>query len=133
MRFLENKFARVLSIVLLAQAILRECPTRGRRIILLSGSEPTAHLERGRSFYAYPPSPVTVRETIRAAQWCVANGTELTTFWTGQTPFRANRYARGFYDRLAAEAWVKVVEAAPEQLADLVVAAYERGRLGSGV
>ncbi|HLZ68666.1 MAG TPA: hypothetical protein VKV26_02035 [Dehalococcoidia bacterium] len=114
--------------LLLAQAILRECPTRGRRIILLSGSEPTAHFERGRSYFAYPPSPVTVRETIRAAQWCAANGTELTAFWVGHGSFK---YAKDFYDRFAAEAGVKVIRPSLEPLSNAVMEAYERGR-GSG-
>jgi hypothetical protein len=73
-----------------------------------------------------------VRETIRAAQWCAANGTELTTFWTGQAPFRVNRYVREFYGRLTAEAGAQVIESAPEKLAGLVIAAYERGRPAPG-
>ncbi len=66
--------------------------------------------------------------STRTVQWCGVSRTEPTTFWTGQAPFRGNRYVREFYERLAAEAGAQVGESAPAQLADLVIAASERGR-----
>jgi uncharacterized protein with von Willebrand factor type A (vWA) domain len=115
--------------LILAHDILSAEAGAVRRIFLLGGSEPSAHLERGRSYFGYPPTPVTMRQTIAYAQRCVADGFPITAFWAGHGSFA---YAKEFYDRLAAEAGAKVIEAAPEKLADLVIAVYERGRSGSG-
>jgi uncharacterized protein with von Willebrand factor type A (vWA) domain len=115
--------------LLLAHEILSTQNESLRRILLLAGSQPSAHLERGRSYFARPTTPITMRQTVAAAQRCVADGFPVTLFSVGDTP---DRYAKAFHDRLAAEAGAEVVEANPTRLADTVIEVYERGRLASG-
>src|SRR5581483_9879850 len=50
--------------LMLAQNLLAKHKAGTRQIIMISDGEPTAHLERGRSYFAYPPSPITIRETL---------------------------------------------------------------------
>ena len=54
----------------IAQTMLAKHKVGSRQIIMISDGEPTAHLERGRSYFAYPPSPVTIRETLKEVKRC---------------------------------------------------------------
>ena len=47
---------------------------------MISDGEPTAHLERGRSYFAYPPSPVTIRETLKEVKRCTDRGIVINIF-----------------------------------------------------
>src|SRR5678816_1625477 len=55
--------------LMMAQNLLAKHKTGTRQIIMISDGEPTAHLERGRSYFAYPPSPITIRETLKAVSY----------------------------------------------------------------
>ena len=54
--------------LMLAQNLLAKHKAGTQQIIMISDGEPTAHLERGRSYFAYPPSPITIRETLKEVQ-----------------------------------------------------------------
>jgi len=45
---------------MIAQKLLARHKVGTRQIIMISDGEPTAHLEHGRSYFAYPPSPITI-------------------------------------------------------------------------
>ena len=47
------------------QQLLARHKVGTRQIIMITDGEPTAHLEQGRSYFAYPPSPITIRETLK--------------------------------------------------------------------
>jgi uncharacterized protein with von Willebrand factor type A (vWA) domain len=51
--------------LMLAQNLLAKHKVGTRQIIMISDGEPTAHIEHGRSFFSYPPSPITIRETLK--------------------------------------------------------------------
>jgi uncharacterized protein with von Willebrand factor type A (vWA) domain len=65
---------------MLAQRLLSKHTGSTRQIIMISDGEPTAHLERGRSYFAYPPSPITLRETLKEVKRCTEKGIIINTF-----------------------------------------------------
>jgi uncharacterized protein with von Willebrand factor type A (vWA) domain len=65
---------------MLAQRLLSKHKGGTRQIIMISDGEPTAHLERGRSYFAYPPSPITIRETLKEVKRCTEKGIVINTF-----------------------------------------------------
>ena len=53
--------------LLLAHELLGQPLVAGsKHLLVLSTGVPTAHIDRGRSYFAYPPNPITVRETLAA-------------------------------------------------------------------
>ena len=56
--------------LMIAQKLLAKHTQGTRQIIMISDGEPTAHLEKGRSYFAYPPSPITIRETLKEVKRC---------------------------------------------------------------
>ena len=66
--------------LLIAQRLLAKHKVGTRQIIMITDGEPTAHLEQGRSYFAYPPSPVTIRETLKEVQRCTRKDIVLNIF-----------------------------------------------------
>lgn len=66
--------------LLIAQRLLAKHKIGTRQIIMITDGEPTAHLEQGRSYFAYPPSPVTIRETLKEVQRCTRKDIVLNIF-----------------------------------------------------
>jgi len=66
--------------LMLAQSLLARHKAGTRQIIMISDGEPTAHLERGKSYFAYPPSPVTIRETLKEVKRCTQKDIVINTF-----------------------------------------------------
>jgi uncharacterized protein with von Willebrand factor type A (vWA) domain len=64
----------------LAQKLLDRVNGGTKQIIMVSDGEPTAHMEEGRLFLQYPPSPRTVRETLREVKRCTGRGIIINTF-----------------------------------------------------
>ncbi|MSQ12527.1 MAG: VWA domain-containing protein [Dehalococcoidia bacterium] len=64
----------------LAQKLLDKLPGGTKQIIMVSDGEPTAHLEEGHLFLQYPPSPRTLRETLREVKRCTSRGITINTF-----------------------------------------------------
>ena len=66
--------------LMLAQQLLAKHKSGTRQVIMISDGEPTAHLERGRSYFAYPPSPITIRETLKEVKRCTKKDITINTF-----------------------------------------------------
>ena len=66
--------------LLIAQRLLSKHKIGTRQIIMITDGEPTAHLEQGRSDFAYPPSPVTIHKTLREVQRCTRKDIVLNIF-----------------------------------------------------
>ena len=64
----------------IAQRLLSKHKIGTRQIIMITDGEPTAHLEQGRSYFAYPPSPITIRETLKEVQRCTRKDIVLNIF-----------------------------------------------------
>ena len=60
--------------LMMAERLLDRHSGATRQIVMISDGEPTAHLEGGRSQFAYPPSPITIRETLKAVRRCTRKG-----------------------------------------------------------
>jgi uncharacterized protein with von Willebrand factor type A (vWA) domain len=80
--------------LLLARKMLaRESGTK--QIIMVTDGEPTAHIEGGEPYFEYPPSPVTIEETLKEVMRCTRDGIRINTFMLDET-----YYLRSFVERM---------------------------------
>ncbi len=56
-----------------------------RQIIMVTDGEPTAHVEDGETYFQYPPSPVTIEETLKEVVRCTRAGIRINTFMLDET------------------------------------------------
>ena len=64
----------------MARRFLAKSPGRTKQIIMVSDGEPTAHIEGGQLFQQYPPSPRTIRETLKEVKRCTRQDIKINTF-----------------------------------------------------
>src|SRR3989442_15988285 len=99
-----------------------------RQIIMISDGEPTAHLEKGRSYFAYPPSPITIRETLKEVRRCTQKDIVINTFMLDR-----NYYLKEFVNQIAKMNKGRVFYTTPERLGQYILVDYvsqKRKRLG---
>ena len=106
---------------MLAQQLLAKHKNGTRQIIMISDGEPTAHLERGRSYFAYPPSPVTVRETLKEVKRCTQKGIVINTFMLDR-----NYYLKEFVNQVAKINKGRVFYTTPDRLGEYILVDYVR-------
>ena len=82
--------------LLLASRLLDKEPGGAKQIIMISDGEPTSHLENGQAQFAYPPTPATIRATLRAVRHCTQKGIAINTFMLDRSP-----YLKAFMDEIA--------------------------------
>ncbi|MCZ0941549.1 MAG: VWA domain-containing protein, partial [Gammaproteobacteria bacterium] len=82
--------------LLLATRLLDKEPGGAKQIIMISDGEPTSHLENGQAQFAYPPTPATIRATLRAVRHCTQKGIAINTFMLDRSP-----YLKAFMDEIA--------------------------------
>jgi len=104
---------------ILAQKLLSKHKVGTRQIIMISDGEPTAHLERGRSFFSYPPSPVTIRETLKEVKRCTDKGIIINTFMLDR-----NYYLKEFVNDMAKINKGRVFYTTPEGLGQYILVDY---------
>ncbi len=63
-----------------AQRLLNRHKGGTKQIIMISDGEPTAHMENGQLFLQYPPSPRTLRETLKEVRRVTQAGITINTF-----------------------------------------------------
>ena len=51
-----------------------------KQIIMVTDGEPTAHIEHGEAYFQYPPSPITIEETLKEVMRCTRDGIRINTF-----------------------------------------------------
>lgn len=109
---------------ILAREWLQDRPEPTKEVIMLTDGEPTAHLERDRSYFAYPPSPVTLRETSEAVRECARAGIDVTLCITDPDVFASDalKWALGG-DREIAQR-VSVLSSSPAKLSETVITHY---------
>jgi uncharacterized protein with von Willebrand factor type A (vWA) domain len=76
--------------LLIGKDLLEPHTNMNRIIIVVTDGEPTAHLDRGRSYFAYPPSRDTFRETARILRECVHSGISVDIYAVDPRPFAAS-------------------------------------------
>jgi len=104
---------------ILAQRLLAKHKVGSRQIIMISDGEPTAHLERGRSYFAYPPSPVTIRETLKEVKRCTDKGITINTFMLDH-----NYYLKEFVNEMSRLNKGRVFYTTPEGLGEYILVDY---------
>jgi uncharacterized protein with von Willebrand factor type A (vWA) domain len=106
---------------MLAQQLLAKHKGGTRQIVMISDGEPTAHLERGRSYFAYPPSPITIRETLKEVKRCTQKDIVINTFMLDR-----NYYLKDFVDRIARMNKGRVFYTTPDRLGEYILVDYVR-------
>ncbi len=104
---------------MLAQQLLSRHKSGTRQIIMISDGEPTAHLERGRSYFAYPPSPITIRETLKEVKRCTKKNITINTFMLDR-----NYYLKEFVNQVAKINKGRVFYTTPDQLGQYILVDY---------
>lgn len=105
--------------LLVARRLLAGHKSGTRQIILITDGEPTAHLENNQVHFSYPPSPATVRATLREVQRCTREGIVINTFMLE----RSNHLA-DFVDHMTRINRGRVFYTSPERLGDYVLVDY---------
>jgi uncharacterized protein with von Willebrand factor type A (vWA) domain len=104
---------------MLAQQLLAKHKVGTRQIIMISDGEPTAHLERGRSYFAYPPSPITIRETLKEVKRCTKKDITINTFMLDR-----NYYLKEFVNQVAKINKGRVFYTTPDKLGQYILVDY---------
>ena len=105
--------------LLLAEKLLARHPGGAKQIIMISDGEPTAHLEGGRTQFAYPPTAETIRATYRAVKHCTAKGIAINTFMLD-----ASYYLKAFMDEIARINGGRVFYTTPDKLGEYILVDY---------
>ena len=105
--------------LMLARRLLARHTGGTRQIIMISDGEPTAHLERGRSQFSYPPSPTTIRETLKEVRRCTREGITINTFMLDR-----NYYLKEFVNNLAKINGGRVFFTTPDKLGEYILVDY---------
>ncbi len=105
--------------LMIAQSLLAKHAVGTRQIIMISDGEPTAHLERGRSYFAYPPSPITIRETLKEVKRCTQKGITINTFMLDR-----NYYLKEFVNQVAKINKGRVFYTTPDKLGEYILVDY---------
>jgi len=105
--------------LMIAQSLLAKHTAGTRQIIMISDGEPTAHLERGRSYFAYPPSPITIRETLKEVKRCTQKNITINTFMLDR-----NYYLKEFVNQVARINKGRVFYTTPDKLGEYILVDY---------
>jgi uncharacterized protein with von Willebrand factor type A (vWA) domain len=105
--------------LMLAQRLLARHKVGTRQVIMISDGEPTAHLEHGRSYFAYPPSPITLRETLREVRRATRKGIIINTFMLDR-----NYYLKEFVNKIARINEGRVFYTTPDRLGQYIIVDY---------
>ncbi|MGB2693894.1 MAG: VWA domain-containing protein [Dehalococcoidia bacterium] len=109
--------------LMLAQQLLSKHKGGTRQIIMISDGEPTAHLERGRSYFAYPPSPITIRETLKEVKRCTKRDITINTFMLDR-----NYYLKEFVNQVAKINKGRVFYSTPDKLGQYILVDYVQNK-----
>ncbi|MBI2886608.1 MAG: VWA domain-containing protein [Chloroflexi bacterium] len=90
-----------------------------RQIIMVTDGEPTAHLERGYAYFAYPPTHRTIQTTLREVMRCTREGITINTFMLEQS-----YYLMEFVGQMAKLNNGRVFYTSPDKLGEYVLVDY---------
>ncbi len=101
--------------LLLARRMLSR-QTGTKQVIMVTDGEPTAHIEGGEAYFQYPPSPVTIEETLKEVMRCTREGIRINTFMLDET-----YYLRSFVERMTKLNQGRAFFTTPDNLGDYVL------------
>jgi uncharacterized protein with von Willebrand factor type A (vWA) domain len=87
-----------------------------KQIIMVTDGEPTAHIEGGEAYFQYPPSPVTIEETLKEVMRCTREGIRINTFMLDES-----YYLRSFVERMMRMNKGRAFFTTPDTLGDYVL------------
>ncbi|MGH7775917.1 MAG: VWA domain-containing protein [Candidatus Dormibacterales bacterium] len=94
-----------------------------RQIIMVTDGEPTAHLDNGRVYFAYPPTFRTIQETLKEAQRCTRDRITINTFMLERGP-----YLTEFINQMTRVNRGRAFFVSPERLGQYILVDYVSGR-----
>ena len=101
--------------MLLARRLLsRQSGTK--QIIMITDGEPTAHIEGGEAYFQYPPSPITIEETLKEVMRCTRDDIRINTFMLDES-----YYLREFVERMMKMNRGRAFFTTPDTLGDYVL------------
>ena len=105
-----------------ARALLRR--HRGnRQIVMVTDGEPTAHLEGGQVFFAYPPTFRTIQQTLQEVQRCTRDRILINTFM-----LERGAYLADFINQVTRINRGRAFFVSPDRLGEYVLVDYVAGR-----
>ncbi len=105
--------------LMLAEGLLARHAGSSKQILMVSDGEPTAHMENGRSQFSYPPSPVTIRETLKAVKRLTQKQVTINTFMLDRS------YSlKEFVNQIAKLNGGRVFFSTPDQLGEYMLVDY---------
>ncbi|MGF1665819.1 MAG: hypothetical protein ACFCVC_06060 [Acidimicrobiia bacterium] len=107
----------------LAGRILAKHRDASKQVLLVTDGEPTAHLEGEYVYFNWPPVRETLEKTYKEAMRLAKSGVTMNIFMLEETPGLA-----GFIDRLAKIVGGRVFTSTGEEIGDLIVSDYVRGK-----
>jgi uncharacterized protein with von Willebrand factor type A (vWA) domain len=103
--------------LMIAQRLLAKHKTGTRQIVMITDGEPTAHLdERGHSYFAYPPSPITIRKTLQEVKHCTQKDIVINIFM-----LERSYYLKEFVNQVAKINRGRVFYSTPDQLGEYIL------------
>jgi len=109
--------------LLTAEKLLERQPSGTKQVLMITDGEPTAHIENGRAQFAYPPTPRTIRETLRAVKRCTSKRITINTFMLDESD-----YLRTFMDEVSKINGGRVFYSSPDRLGEYVLVDYVHNR-----
>ncbi len=94
-----------------------------KQIIMVTDGEPTAHLDNGRVYFAYPPTFRTIQETLKEVQRCTRDRIVINTFMLERGP-----YLTEFINRVTKLNRGRAFFVQPEKLGEYILVDYVSGR-----
>ena len=101
--------------LLLARKMLAH-QTGTKQVIMVTDGEPTAHIEGGEPYFQYPPSPITIEETLKEVKRCTREGIRINTFMLDES-----YYLRSFVERMMQLNRGRAFFTTPDNLGDYVL------------
>ena len=90
--------------------------TGTKQIIMVTDGEPTAHIENGQALFSYPPSHVTIEETLKEVMRCTRDGIRINTFMLDES-----YYLRSFVEQMMRINRGRAFFTTPDTLGDYVL------------
>ena len=112
------------ALMLARKQLAREGGTK--QVIMVTDGEPTAHIEGGEAYFQYPPSPVTIEETLKEVMRCTREGIRINTFMLDES-----YYLRSFVERMMRMNKGRAFFTTPDTLGDYVLVDFLEQKLES--
>jgi uncharacterized protein with von Willebrand factor type A (vWA) domain len=94
-----------------------------RQIIMVTDGEPTAHLDNGRVYFAYPPTFRTIQETLKEVRRCTRDRIVINTFMLERGP-----YLTEFIEQMTRINKGRAFFVSPERLGEYILVDYVSGK-----